>query len=247
MQDRSHRTRRIVLDLSLLALLGLAAWLLPTKEWAIDFVRYVRGLGTLGFVLYGLAYVAGTVLLFPGTLLTLGSGFLYGAFWGTALVSPCSVTGATIAFALARSFLRGWVSEQMQKYPRFTAVDRAVGKHSFRTVLLLRLQPVNLPFALLYYALGLTSVRLRDYVLASWAGMLPATVLYVYLGSAVRDLTSLLDGGVSQPTGWQRLLFWGGLAATIVLVLCLTRLARRVLQGELADSHEADTARGGTT
>jgi uncharacterized membrane protein YdjX (TVP38/TMEM64 family) len=244
MQGRSHSTRRIALGLSLLALLGLAAWLLPTKQWAIDFVRYVRGLGTLGFVLYGLAYVVGTVLLFPGTLLTLGSGFLYGPFWGTVLVSPASVAGATIAFVLARSFLRGWVSEQIQKYPRFTAVDRAVEKHSFRTVLLLRLQPVNLPFALLNYALGLTSVRLRDYVLASWVGMLPATTLYVYLGSAVRDLTGLLHGGASQAAGWQRLLFWGGLAATAILVVALTRLARRALQGELGEGHEANPPAG---
>lgn len=226
---------RIFLGLALLIALGVAMWEAPTREWSLAFIQYVRNLGRVGFLLYALAYIAGTVLLFPGALLTVGSGFLYGPVWGTVLVSPASVTGATIAFVLARSFARDWITEKVQKYPRFTAVDRAVGKHGFKTVLLLRLQPLILPFDVLNYALGLTSVRLRDYVLASWLGMLPATILYVYIGSVVRDLPTLFRGGFSEATSGQKLLFWGGLVATGVLVVFLTRLARRALAEEMGE------------
>jgi uncharacterized membrane protein YdjX (TVP38/TMEM64 family) len=212
--------------------LGVAMWIAPTGQWSLDFVRYVRNLGWAGFVLYAMAYVVGTILLFPGTLLTVGSGFLYGVFWGTVLVSPASVAGATIAFVLARSFARDWISKKVKKYPRFAAIDRAVGRHGFKAVLLLRLQPLNLPFDVLNYALGLTSVKLRDYIVASWLGMLPATILYVYAGSAVRDLATLLHGGLSQVSSWQKLLFWGGLGLTGVLVVFLTKLARRALEVE---------------
>lgn len=232
---------RLLVALASLGALGLALWLAPTREWSLAFIRFVQRLGFLGFVLYALAYVAGTVLLFPGTLLTVGGGFLYGPVWGTILVSPASVAGATIAFVLARSVARDWVAEKVQNYPRFAAIDRAVERHSFRAVLLLRLQPINLPFALLNYAFGLTSVKLRDYVLASWLGMLPTTILYVYAGSAVRDLASVFRGGLPKATAWQRLFFWGGLIATAALVVFLTRLARRSLEGEL-DDHEATTA-----
>jgi uncharacterized membrane protein YdjX (TVP38/TMEM64 family) len=214
---------------------GVAMWKAPTREWSLAFVQYVRNLGWLGFVLYAFAYVAGTVLLFPGTLLTFGSGFLYGPVWGTVLVSPASVAGATLAFILSRSFARAWVAEKVRKYPRFAAIDRAVGRHSFKAVLLLRLQPLNLPFDVLNYALGLTSIRLRDYVLASWLGMLPATILYVYAGSAVRDLATAYRGGFAALTSGQRLLFWGGLAATAGLVVFLTRLARRALEEEMGE------------
>ncbi len=224
----------ILLALALLAALGVAMWEAPTREWSLSFIRYVKNLGLVGFLLYALAYVVGTVLLFPATLLTLGSGFLYGPVWGTVLVSPASVAGATMAFILSRSFAREWIAEKVQKYPRFAAIDRAVGRRSFKTVLLLRLQPINLPFALLNYALGLTSVRLRDYVLASWLGMLPATILYVYAGSVVRDIAIVTRGGFS--TSWQRLLFWGGLVATAGLVVFLTRLARRALEEEMDKS-----------
>jgi uncharacterized membrane protein YdjX (TVP38/TMEM64 family) len=222
--------------------LGVAMWRAPTRQWSMDFVQYVRNLGWVGFVLYALAYIVGTVLLFPGTLLTVGSGFLYGVVWGTVLVSPASVAGATIAFTLSRSYARNWIARKIQKYPRFAAIDRAVGKHGFKAVFLLRLQPLNLPFDVLNYALGLTSVKLRDYVIASWLGMLPATILYVYAGSVVRDFATLLHGGLSQVSSWQKLVFWGGLVMTGVLVVFLTKLARRALEEEM-EEHSAIVGR----
>lgn len=235
MRPKPGDRARIWLGLALLAALGVAAWKAPTREWSLAFIEHVQNLGWAGFVVYALAYVVGTVLLFPGTILTVGSGFLYGPVWGTLLVSPASVAGATIAFVLARSVARRWIAEKVQKSTRFAAIDRAVGRHSFKTVLLLRLQPVNLPFALLNYALGLTSVKLRDYVVASWLGMLPATILYVYAGSVVRDLATLLHGGFSGVSSWQKLLFWGGLGLTGVLVVFLTRLSRRALEEEMVE------------
>jgi uncharacterized membrane protein YdjX (TVP38/TMEM64 family) len=244
MRTKLGNKARILLGLALLVALGVAAWFAPAREWSIAFIRYVQNLGFIGFLLYAMAYVVGTVLLFPGTLLTVGSGFLYGPVWGTVLVSPASVAGATVAFILARSFARDWIAAKVQKYPRFAAIDRAVGRHSFKAVLLLRLQPINLPFALLNYALGLTSVKLRDYVLASWLGMLPATILYVYTGSVVRDLASVFSGGFPKVTSWQRLLFWGGLVATAALVVFLTRLARRALEEEMDESQVTPGQRG---
>jgi uncharacterized membrane protein YdjX (TVP38/TMEM64 family) len=244
MQTRFGSITRILLGVAALIALGVGIWKAPTREWSLAFIRYVQNLGFAGSLIYALAYVAGTVLFFPGTVLTAGSGFLYGPVWGTVLVSPASVAGATIAFLLSRSFARDWVAAKVQNYPRFAAIDRAVGKRSFKTVLLLRLNPINLPFAVLNYALGLTSIRLRDYVFASWLGMLPATILYVYAGSVVRDFALVFHGGVSQVTSWQRVLFWGGLMATAALVVFLTRLARRALEEEMNDGQVPATQKG---
>ena len=83
------------------------------------------------------------------------------------------------------------------------------------------------------YALGLTRVRLRDYVLASWLGMLPATVLYVYLGSIVQDVARLVHGQLPSAGPWARVLLWGGLAGVVVLVLIVGRIARQALQTQL--------------
>src|SRR5260370_32657011 len=125
----------------------------------------------------------------PGTALTLRIGLTFGLLWGTLLFSLDRVSGATIAFLIARSLCREWTRRRIERYPKFKIMDRAIGENGFKLVLLMRLQPVFLPFAILNYALGLTRVRLRDYVLASWVGMLPATTLYLYVGTSVKIIS----------------------------------------------------------
>jgi uncharacterized membrane protein YdjX (TVP38/TMEM64 family) len=94
-------------------------------------------------------------------------------------------------------------------------------------VFLTRLSPV-LPFNLLNYAFGLTAVPLRTYVLASWIGMLPGTIMYVYLGSAAKSVADLLSGKTPRSTG-EPILFVLGLAATVAATVLVTRRARRAL------------------
>jgi uncharacterized membrane protein YdjX (TVP38/TMEM64 family) len=209
----------------------LLANLLPFLQWMVDFIHWAKGMGATGGAIYAVFYIAGTALFFPGLPLTLGAGFLYGAVIGTLVVSPASVAGATLAFLIARYFARDWVTRRLKKYPQAAAIDRAIEKNGFKAVVLLRLQPV-LPFNILNYALGLTSVRLRDYMLASWIGMFPATVLYVYLGSVMNDISDLLRGRPNSGMAG-RLLLWGGLAAIVVLVWWLGRIARKALREEM--------------
>jgi uncharacterized membrane protein YdjX (TVP38/TMEM64 family) len=226
------RTKILLLGLFVAAVI-FAAVFFPINLWLRHFLDWVRGRGTVGMIVYGAAYVVGTVLLVPGTLLTVGSGFLYGTIIGTLIVSPASVLGATIAFLLGRSFARDWIARKISKYPKFEAIDRAIAKNGFKIVLLMRLNPVFVPFAVLNYALGLSRVRLRDYILASWIGMLPATTLYVYLGSSVRNISDLLQAKLPSAGVWPQLLFWGGLVAAGGLVYILTRIARQALQAEM--------------
>lgn len=197
----------------------------------VDFIQWVKGAGPAGGVLYSLVYVAATALFFPGLPLTLGAGFIYGAVIGTLVVSPASVAGASAAFLIARYLARDWVARRLKKYPQAAAMDRAIAKNGFKVVVLLRLQPV-IPFNMLNYALGLTDIGLREYAFASWIGMLPATILYVYLGSVMGDITDLLRGRPESGIAG-RVLLWGGLVAIVVLVWWLGRLARRALHQEM--------------
>jgi uncharacterized membrane protein YdjX (TVP38/TMEM64 family) len=226
------KTKTVIFSLLVIAVI-LGAKFFPLNLWLHHFFEWVRTLGFWGALLYFLVYVAGTVLFVPGTALTLGSGLLFGVLWGTILVSLASVLGATFAFLIARSFARGWVAKKVSKYPKFELIDRAIAKNGFKIVLLMRLDPIFIPFAVLNYALGLSRVRLRDYILASWIGMLPATTLYVYLGSSVKNISELLQGKLPSTSFWPQLLFWGGLVAAAGLVYILTRIAHQALQAEM--------------
>lgn len=227
------RRHRWILLVVLVAGLVAAALTLPVDEWLLALVSWVRAAGPAGVAVYAAVYVSATLLLLPGSALTAGAGFAYGPLGGTVLVSPVSVLAATLAFILGRTVARGWVARRMAAAPRFAAVDAAIGESGFKIVLFLRLSPL-FPFNLLNYGLGLTRVRLRDYVLASFLGMLPGTALYVYLGSLVTNASEVLSGRASGAGTAGQALYWVGLAATLAATVIVTRVARRALDRAIA-------------
>lgn len=228
---------RIGVGLLVAAVLVGVLWLLRGRlgPWTITLVEWIRGAGAAGIIVYAVAYAGAALLLLPGSVLTLGAGFAYGPVWGTIIVSPVSVVASTLPFLLGRSVAREWVSRKVANHPRFAAVDQAVGVSGFKIVFLLRLSPI-FPFNLLNYALGVTRVRLRDYVLASWLGMLPGTLLYVYVGSLVTSAGELLSGERPSAGASGRILYWGGLVATVIVTTLVTRIARKALNDALQTS-----------
>ena len=222
------RWARIVVAVALAGVFLASVLLFPVDRGALALVAWIRGAGAGGATAFAIAYIAATVLLLPGSILTLGAGFAYGPALGLLLVSPVSVLAATAAFAVGRSFARGWVSRKVAGDLRFAAIDEAVGENGFKIVFLLRLSPL-LPFNVLNFALGLTRVRPRDYILASFLGMLPGTLLYVYLGSLVTSASELAAGRHAAAGTWGRALYVLGLAATVAATVLITRIARRAL------------------
>ncbi|HSM84691.1 MAG TPA: TVP38/TMEM64 family protein [Candidatus Limnocylindrales bacterium] len=227
---------RLILAALLMAVIGTAYHLLPLNAWGSALLEWIRGFGLPGAAIYGAVYAVG-VLFFPASLLTAGAGLVYGPLVGVVIISPASVIGALLAFLVTRYFAGRWVESKVASQPKFAAMQRAVEKNGFKFVLLLRLQPI-LPFVFLNYALGLTRVRLRDYVLASWIGMLPGTILYVYLGAALGNVDDLFRPGALQHGNWTSLLFWAGLAAAALLAVWAGRLGRAALREELEQQPE---------
>lgn len=188
---------------------------------------WIAQLGPWGALLFIGLYVVATVLFIPGSALTLGAGAIFGVVWGSVYVSIGATLGATAAFLIGRHAAREAVARRLASHDRFAALDRAVAVEGWKIVGLTRLSPV-FPFTLLNYAFGLTRVRLRDYVLASWIGMLPGTVMYVYVGSLAK---AAAGDRTRTPAEWA--LYGLGLLATVGVTVMVTRLARRSLDQSL--------------
>jgi uncharacterized membrane protein YdjX (TVP38/TMEM64 family) len=218
---------RAVAVLAVVAAVIAAFVLLPVTQYLTAFVGWVRGLGWWGPVVFWVVYVVAGLCV-PGAILTLGAGFAFGVVVGTVVVSLASVTTASLAFWLGRTVARGWVEAKVAGSPKFRALEQAVAENGFKIVLLTRLSPV-FPFTLLNYAFGLTKVRFRDYLLASWVGMLPGTVLYVYVGSAIPSVADLAAGS-RERTPAEQVFFWAGLAVAVVVAVLVARLARNALR-----------------
>ncbi|MDZ7629769.1 MAG: TVP38/TMEM64 family protein [Gemmatimonadaceae bacterium] len=194
---------------------------LPRLTAAVD------DLGVWGPAAFIGVYALACVAFVPASLLTLAAGALFGVVKGTVFVLLGATLGATGAFLIARYVARDWVSARVQRDARFAAIDAAIAEQGRKVVFLLRLSPV-IPFNVLNYALGLTQVRLTDYVVAS-VGMIPGTVLYVYTGKLASVVVGAA-GTAAPPRGPAFYAVLGlGLAATAAVTILVTRVAKRAL------------------
>ena len=153
----------------------------------------------LARLLYVLFYIAGTVLLLPGLLLSFVGALLFGVWEGTLYTWIGATIGATLAFGLARALGRDFVDHLLGS--KLAALDEWLREHGLMGLLIIRLVPL-FPFNGVNFGCGLTSIRLRDYVLATAIGIVPATFVYQYLfatlgekalaeGFAWRDLATI--------------------------------------------------------
>ena len=195
-------------------------------------LAWIRGLGPWGPAIFVLLYVAATVLLLPAAVLTLGAGAVFGVAQGFLMVSVGATLGATVAALIGRYLTRDWVAKRLANRPKLSAIDEAVAREGWKIVLLTRLSPA-FPFVGLNYVFGLTRVSLRQYVLASWIGMMPGIALYAYIGSLARDVAAAAAGGRAR-SAWEWGLYALGFVATVAVTAYVTRLARRALDRRIA-------------
>ncbi len=210
---------------------------------ALQWVDNLGAINLLGLrfaiapIAFMLIYIVSTVAFFPGSVLTLGAGIVFGVIQGSIYVFIGATIGATLAFLVGRYLARGWISKKIAGNKKFSAIDRVVGKEGFKIVLLTRLSPI-FPFNLLNYGLGITGVSLKDYILAS-VGMIPGTIMYVYIGSLAGSIATI--GSETQPDA-NPIAQWAirilGFAATVAVTLYVTKIAQKALD----ESIDSDTA-----
>ena len=229
---RSPLVMKAILVTAVIAALVVVTRFIDLQQIFRNALTWISGLGPTGPLVFALLYILACVLMLPGSILTLGAGAVFGVVSGSVLVSVASTLGATCAFLVGRYLARDWVGTKIAGNDKFRAIDEAVAVEGWKIVGLTRLSPV-FPFNLLNYAFGLTQVKLKHYFIASWLGMMPGTIMYVYLGSLAGDLASLGTGERIRSTG-EWVLYGVGLAATIVVSVFVTRIAKKALDTRIA-------------
>ena len=221
---------KLILIIFTLTFVIFCAKCFPVQGILYTALHWVKNLGFWAPIAFIIIYNVATVLLIPGSILTLGGGVLFGLFKGSIYVFIAATLGAILAFLIGRYLSRDWVYQQMQKHPKFNAIEGAVAQNGLKIVFLCRLSPI-LPFNLLNYAFGITQISLKDYILGS-LGMIPGTIMYVYIGSLAGDLTMLdIVTQTTMPQAYfaQWLISAIGLMATIAITIYLGNLAKKAL------------------
>src|SRR5207302_8636583 len=138
---------------------------LPVQQWLKSFNDWVGQMGVVGVFIFIGVYVLATVLLAPGSILTIGAGFAFGLWKGFLAVSVGATLGASLAFLVARFIARDKIDAIAKRNEKFKKVDNAIGKQGAKLIFLLRLSPA-IPFNISNYFYGLTGVKFWPYVLA---------------------------------------------------------------------------------
>ena len=196
---------------------------LPVEQWWRSLSESIDSLGVWGPIALILVYTIATVAWIPGSVITLGAAAVFGFGWGLLWITIGANLGANLAFLIGRYLARDAIAARIEGNPRFEAIDQAVSHEGWKVVGLTRLSPV-FPFNLLNYAFGLTNVRWIEYSVATLFGMLPGTVLYVYVGSLGKLAAEQKTASVTK---WILLVI--GLLATIAVTVLITNKARQAL------------------
>merc|ERR1712232_233029 len=114
--------------------------------------------------------------------------------------------------------------------------DKAIETKGWQIVFLIRLSPV-LPFNVMNYALALTGVKFWHYALASWIGMLPGTILYVYIGGSINDLSQIISGNYNGGLK-TKIFFYVGLGVAVLVVVIVTIIAKKAINKALKEAEQ---------
>jgi len=197
------------------------------SEWIAALVLRLSELGPWGQVLFVALYVVASLAMAPAFILTFAAGAVWGLWQGSLLVYIGAVLGASAVHVLASPLSRSRMMQRLDRDPRVAAVRRAVAGQGVWVMFLLRLSPL-VPFVQLNYALVLSGVRYREYVIAT-LGMWPTIIMYVYYGKVAGDVTALA-AGVAPPRGPEYyVLLVVGLVTTIVATTMVARAAKKAM------------------
>jgi uncharacterized membrane protein YdjX (TVP38/TMEM64 family) len=224
----------IVVFTDLLFLGNIVRWIHQYAEWMSLHIFF----GTFFFIIL-LALC--TLVMIPPAILTFACGFVFSDIFGLpmgvtaatlASFQGCAI-GATIAFWRARYMMRDLVTLFAKRYKIVRAADRAIARHGFRVMVLLRLCPI-IPFNALNYVGGITAVTFEEFVL-SLVGILPLTVLTVLAGATASSIASANRGDDYSLRITYLVLMGVGFVFVVVAVLITIYFARKELRKELEE------------
>ncbi|KAF9148350.1 hypothetical protein BG015_009922 [Linnemannia schmuckeri] len=161
-----------------------------TLDHIKDILRYIDDHRSIGAVLFIVFYTIACWLFLPGSLFTIGAGFLFKPMpFALVIVLVGDILGAIGSFLFGRYIFYDWVKGMMSKHPKFTALDEVIKDDGWKIVVMLRLTPI--PFNLITYFFSITSITLTTLTWATAVGIFPGSCLGIWIGSLLKGLSGI--------------------------------------------------------
>src|ERR1700746_92009 len=201
---------------------------IPVVNFIEALQQRVMSWGAWAAICYPLLFALCNILLLPGGILAVGSGFFFGLWWGFLIVFVGNVVAPAISFALSRSIARRWFQRKLSGNPTLRALGPAVERESWKIILLSQLHPL-FPTSLLNYFYGLTRIPFGSYMFWASIGRAPGLFLYVYAGTLGQFAVRIMRGK-TYPRVIEYWIWGGAFVTTALLLVLLGRIAYRAIQ-----------------
>ncbi|AEM72898.1 TVP38/TMEM64 family protein [Caldicellulosiruptor acetigenus] len=146
--------------------------------------QYISHFGVWAPLVFLILYSVKSFIIFiPAGVFMLAAGLSFGTLFGALILIVGTLLSSTIGFVFARYFGKDYVQKKL-KNTKFSNVGKKIAQKGFLIILLLRLVPI-LPYDAINYICGLSKIRYRDFILATFIGTVPACFLYAYLGENI--------------------------------------------------------------
>jgi uncharacterized membrane protein YdjX (TVP38/TMEM64 family) len=146
---------------------------------------WLKQMGIWGPILYILLYTIATLLILPSTPLNLSGGALFGVWMGTVWTTAAALIAALVAFAFSRTVGRDYTARKFKG--KWEAIDAEMQQGGLFYMFAIRLLPI-IPYGLVNFAAGLTSIRFRDYCIGTLLGTVPGILPFVMMGAGLKSL-----------------------------------------------------------
>jgi uncharacterized membrane protein YdjX (TVP38/TMEM64 family) len=147
---------------------------------------WLESMGILAPIIYILLYIIGTLLILPSTPLNLTGGAIFGVWWGTMWTTVAALIAAIVAFAFTRTVGREKIAQKFAG--RWEAIDAEIRLGGLFYMFAIRLLPI-IPYGLVNFAAGLTSIKFKDYLIGTSIGTLPGVLPFVMMGAGISELS----------------------------------------------------------
>ncbi|MEM8777696.1 MAG: TVP38/TMEM64 family protein [Cyanobacteria bacterium P01_G01_bin.49] len=147
---------------------------------------WLAEMGIWAPILYIILYTIATLFILPSTPLNLTGGVLFGIWWGTLWTTIAALLAAMIAFGFTRTIGRDYMSRKLAG--KWEAIEGEMYHGGLFYIFAIRLMPI-IPYGIVNFAAGLTSIRFRDYFLGTTAGTLPGILPFVMMGAGFQSLS----------------------------------------------------------
>jgi uncharacterized membrane protein YdjX (TVP38/TMEM64 family) len=155
-----------------------------------DLQLWLQQMGVWAPIIYILIYSIATIFILPSTPLNLTGGAIFGSVWGTIWTSIAAILAAVLSFIFSRTIGRKLVEQKLAG--KWENIDREMHQGGFFYMFAIRLLPL-IPYGIVNFAAGLTSIKFRDYFLGTLLGTVPGILPFVMMGAG---LTALKQGDV---------------------------------------------------